>query len=201
MPNFLQQKRPLILASGSLIRQKLLLSLGLEFLVIPSHCDEDLIKKEHNSTDFLSLGLKLAQQKALEVSLKYPEYIIIAADQLCVIDNILLDKPLDHQTAVNHLRTLCGKTHQQIACLCIAHNQQIVWQHHDIAELTVHDLSEDTIERYLQEERPYHSCGAYHYESSGKWLFKEIKGTEDTILGLPLRPLMNALINLKAIAI
>lgn len=200
MSRFLQQKQ-LILASGSSIRLQLLTSLGLDFLVIPSHCDEDAIKATHQSKNFLELGFALATAKALDVSKQYPGHFVIAADQLCVMGKKILDKPLNHQRATEHLRMLNGKRHQQIACLCIAKDGEVLWQYHDIAHLTLHYLSECNIEAYLQAEKPYHSCGAYQYESKGKWLFKEVRGKEDTILGLPLVPLANALISLGAVKI
>ncbi|WP_298622489.1 Maf family nucleotide pyrophosphatase [uncultured Legionella sp.] len=200
MFKFLQHK-PLILASGSSIRLKLLDTLGLDFLVIPSNVDEDAIKKIHQSDNHLDLGFALANSKALEVSKRYPEHYVIAADQLCVIGKKILDKPLNHQTAIEHLRLLSGKKHQQIACLCIAKDDKILWYHHEIANLTLHYLSEHTIEAYLQSEKPYQSCGAYQYESKGKWLFKEVDGNEDTILGLPLLPLANALLSLGVVTI
>jgi len=199
MSDFIQQKKPLILASGSRIRSKLLQSLGLDFLVIPAHCDESWIKKNHQSLDFIKLGFKLAQQKALEISQTHPNHLVIAADQLCILDELIIDKPLKHTTAMEQLRLLRGKTHQQIVCMCIATENEIVWQHYESAELTLHRLSDEIIERYLQKERPYHSCGAYHYEHLGKWLFKEIKGSAETIMGLPLFPLMDALIKLDAV--
>ena len=198
MSNFLQQQ-PLILASGSTIRLKLLHSLGLEFLVIPSDCDEEAIKIAHQSESILDLGFTLAKTKALDVSQRYPEHFVIAADQLCVIGNKVLDKPLNHQTAIEHLHLLSGKKHQQIACVCIARNNEIVWQYHDVANLSVRHLSEKAINAYLHSEQPYHSCGAYQYETKGKWLFTEVQGNEDTILGLPLMPLANALINLGVV--
>lgn len=198
MSSFLQQE-PLILASGSSIRLKLLQSLGLDFLVIPSNCNEDLIKKNHPSHDVIELGVTLASTKALEVSQRYPDHFVIAADQLCVIGEKILDKPLNHQTAVEHLRLLSGKKHQQIACVCIARANTIVWQYQDTAQLTLRDLDEQTIEAYLHHEKPYHSCGAYQFETLGKWLFKEVLGSEDTILGLPLVPLTNALLNLGVV--
>ncbi|TAL59616.1 MAG: septum formation protein Maf [Legionella sp.] len=199
MSNFLQQQ-PIILASGSSIRAKLLSSLGLDFTVVPSHLDETAIKLNH-ANDPLSLGYVLAESKALEVSQLHPQSFIIAADQLCVIDQEILDKPLNHATARKHLRLLSGKTHQQIACLCIAKNNQVIWSHHETATLTMHELQEETIEAYLQKEKPYHSCGAYQFETLGKWLFKEVQGQDDTILGLPLLPLITALNNLNAVHI
>jgi len=195
----LLQQQPLILASGSAIRFKLLQSLGVQFSVIPSQCDEETIKKNHQTDAILELGFTLATSKALEVSQNYPEQFVIAADQLCVIDTTILDKPLTHQTAIEHLSLLRGKKHQQIACMCIAKDNKILWQHHDIAYLTMRDLSPDDMETYLQEEKPYQSCGAYQYETLWKWLFTEVVGNEDTILGLTLLPLTNALIELGAV--
>ncbi|CEG57617.1 Maf family protein [Legionella fallonii] len=195
----LLQQQPIILASGSTIRFKLLTSLGLQFLVIPSHCDEGAIKLSHQSEDFVDLGFTLATSKALDVSQRYPEHFIIAADQLCVIGNKLLDKPLNHQTAIEHLQLLSGKKHQQIACICIAKGHKILWQGHDIAHLLIRDLSKKEIEAYVHSEIPYHSCGAYQFESQGKWLFKEVEGKEDTILGLPLLLLTNALMELGVV--
>ena len=195
----LLQQEPIILASSSSIRFKLLQSLGIEFSVVPSHCDEDAIKASFKSESTLDLGYALAASKALAVSLQYPEHFIIAADQLCLFEQTLLNKPLNHPTAIEHLRLLSGKEHLQIACLCIAKNNELLWQHHETAYLTLHHLSEKSIEAYLQSEKPYHSCGAYQYESQGKWLFKEVQGSEDTILGLPLLPLSNALMKLGAV--
>jgi septum formation protein len=195
MSDFLQQQS-LILASSSTIRAKLLNSLGLKFLVVPSYCDESQIKERYQSESVFDLGLTLATTKALEISTKYPDYFVIAADQLCVIDNKILDKPLNHSTAIKQLGLLSGRTHQQIACVCIAKENQIVWSYHESASLTLHQLSEQNIEAYLNYDKPYQSCGSYQYESKGKWLFRDVHGKEDTILGLPLIPLTNALLNL-----
>jgi septum formation protein len=198
MSNFLHQA-PIILASGSTIRFKLLQSLGIEFSVIPSTCDEEAIKESFHSNNKIDLGHALAANKALEISQLHPEHFVIAADQLCLIGQTLLNKPLNHATAVAHLNLLNGQEHQQIACLCIAKNNEILWRHHEIAHLTLYHLNQQTIEEYLLRDKPYHSCGAYQYEAVGKWLFKTVKGNEDTILGLPLLPLTQALMTLGAV--
>lgn len=199
MLKFLQQK-PIILASGSSIRSKLLQSLGIDFSVILSHCDEEKIKNSFQSENILDLGYILAASKALEVSQHHSEHFIIGADQLCLQGETVLNKPLHHSKAVEQLRLLSGKEHLQVSCLCIAKNNEILWQHHETAYLTLHHLSEKTIEAYLQSEKPYQSCGSYHYENQGKWLFKEVQGNEDTILGLPLLPLTQALMKLGAVS-
>lgn len=193
MSEFLKQK-PIILASGSAIRKKLLQSLGLEFQTIPSNCDEEEIKQTFQSEDWLNLGYQLAAEKALEVSRQHPEHFVISADQLCIEGKTLYDKPLSHEKALQNLKNLRGKIHQQVACLCLAKNGEILWQHHETAILEMRDLPDTTIETYLKTEKPYHSCGAYQYETLGKWLFKRVTGNEDTILGLPLKSLSEALI-------
>lgn len=198
MSKFLHQQ-PIILASGSAIRRKLLQSLGLEFSVVPSTCDEEAVKESFHADNKIDLGYALAASKALEVSQRHPEQFIIAADQICLLDQTLLNKPLNHQTAIAQLSLLSGQQHQQIACLCIAKNNELLWQHHEIANVTLHRLSKQSIEAYLLSETPYQSCGAYQYETQGKWLFKEVNGSEDTILGLPLLPLTAALVNLGAV--
>ncbi|EHL32875.1 Maf family protein [Legionella drancourtii] len=198
MSKFLHQQ-PIILASGSAIRRKLLQSLGLEFSVVPSTCDEEAVKESFHSNNKIDLGYALAASKALEVSQRYPEQFIIAADQICLIGQTLLNKPLNHQTAIAQLSLLSGQQHQQIACLCIAQNNELLWQHHEIANVTLRHLSKQSIEAYLLSETPYQSCGAYQYETQGKWLFKEVNGCEDTILGLPLLPLTAALVNLGVV--
>ncbi|MGC1182317.1 Maf family protein [Legionella sp.] len=198
MSKFLQQE-PIILASGSAIRYKLLQSLGISFTVVPSNYDEEAIKESFHTKNKIDLGYALAANKALEVSKQYPQHFVIAADQLCLIGQELLNKPLTHQTAMQHLSLLSGQKHQQIACLCIAKNNKLLWQHHEQAEVTLHPLNEHIIEAYLLSEKPYQSCGAYQYETQGKWLFKEVSGSEDTILGLPLLPLASALMKLGAV--
>ncbi|ASQ46892.1 Maf family protein [Legionella clemsonensis] len=198
MSKFLTQN-PIILASASKIRIQLLTSLGINFDVVPAVCDEEVIKKALKTASMLELASTLAQYKALEVSSRYPNHFIIAADQLCIIGDKYLDKPLSHAVAVTHLRLLRGKTHQQLSAYCIAKAGDLLWQDHDIATLTMRELNDNTIDAYLKQEQPYHSCGAYHFEGLAKWLFTDIQGNESTILGLPLMPLAQALIKLKAV--
>lgn len=201
MSNFFKQQ-PLILASASESRRQLLASLGLDFEVIPANCDEDLLKRDFGCSDsFSDLGMMLARSKALDVSQRYPEHFVIAADQLCILGDRLFDKPMTHATAVTHLQILRGQTHQQIAAWCIAKAGQILWQEQDTAFLKMHLLRDETIEAYLRQDEPYQSCGAYHYEGQAKWLFEDVRGSDSTIMGLPLGQVTKALIELGAVTV
>lgn len=198
MSDFLKQQ-PLILASGSQSRQKLLQSLGINFTVVPSQVNEDIIKQQHAFDTSNELARTLAAAKALAVSKRYPDYFVIAADQLCLIGNQCLDKPGTHAIATQHLRLLSGQTHQQLVACCIAKAGELQWESQISAYLTMRSLNDDMIENYLCLDKPYQSCGAYHYEGRAKWLFRQVEGSECTILGLPLLPLTEALLDLGAI--
>jgi septum formation protein len=195
---FLTQE-PLILASGSKARQQLLEALGLRFDVILSHCDEEAIKRQSTHQTYQELALELAIAKALVVSEERPEHYVIAADQLCVLEGRIFDKPGNHQVAKQHLSQLSGRTHEQISACCLAKEGQIVWSAHDTALLTMRHLSERTIEAYLLCDKPYQSCGAYHYEGAARWLFERVTGHDSTIQGLPLTLLIQALMDLRVV--
>ncbi len=200
MSSFLKQQN-IILASQSSIRQKLLSSLGIKFEVIPSGCDEEKIKHEHSALEWPELGIKLAEAKAAAVSKINPNAFIIGADQLCVLNNRLMSKPGHHDKACEQLFELSAKTHTQIACLSIAHQGKIVWSHHSTATLKMKELTHQCIEAYLLQEKPYQSCGSYQFEGPGKWLFEQVEGHEDTVLGLPLLPLIKGLCKVQAVTI
>lgn len=190
---------PIILASGSHIRARLLSSLGLSFDIIVSGVDEDSIKKNHEGS-YIELGFKLARTKAITVSEQYPNHLIIGADQLCICNNQLFDKPLTMDNAKEQLLYLSGKIHQQISCVALAFNGEIIKEFEDVATMQLLNLDESLIMAYLSAEMPLNSCGSYQYEGLGKWLFKDVSGHDSTILGLPLLKLKKALLDCSIVS-
>jgi septum formation protein len=201
MSDFLQQRQSIILASGSEDRKRLLSSLGIEFTVMPAPVDEDALKQENTHLTLPDLATFLARKKVLAVSNQYPSHIVIGGDQLCVLDNQYFDKPMNRENAVAQLHQLQGKTHQLITATCIALKSEILSEDQEISHLTMRTLSTAAIERYIETEKPYNSCGSYHFEGLGKWLFKNIQGEGDSIQGLPLLNLLNSLLGLGVIAL
>ncbi len=193
-------QQPIILASASKPRKRLLRSLGLRFESIPADIDETAIKQPYSGDDFGILAMQLSNAKALKVSQKYPDAFVIGADQLCVFEQRIFGKPLTHQRAREHLHQLQGHSHQQICAMSIAHRGTLVWQAVDTVHLWMRTLSDSVIEHYLQTEQPYQSCGAYHFEGLGKWLFERVEGSDTSIQGLALTPLINGLIECGAVA-
>lgn len=192
---------PLVLASGSAIRQQMLKEVGLRFSVVPSGVDEDAMKITLKDLSVEHKAVKLAEAKALWVSRKNPDALTIGADQICSLDGEIFDKPGTYEKAEAQLAKLAGKTHLQTNGLVIAKGDAIIWSHTSQATLKVRTLSAADIKTYIAADAPLASCGAYKLESLGRHLFASIEGDHDVVKGLALIPLLTKLHELKAIAI
>lgn len=184
---------PLILASGSVTRAKLLAAAGLEFRVVKPRVDEEAAKASFRAENMppRALADALAEIKALSVSRIEPG-LVIGADQLLELDGQTFDKPADRAAARAHLKALSGKTHRLITAAVIAQSGAPIWREITIASLTMRDLSDAFIEHYLDRlgEGAFTSVGAYQLEGLGAQLFTRIDGDYFTILGLPLLPML-----------
>lgn len=189
----LTQHAPLILASGSTIRQQMLKAVGLTFSVVPSGVDETAIKQEMQGASIPELALALARAKTLSVSKLEPAAYTIGADQLCVHGERILSKPGSYEKAEAQLQSLAGSTHEQHSGVVIAKADEVVWEHAAVARLTVRDLTPQEIHSYIAADAPLSSCGAYKFEGMGRHLFSAVEGDHDVIQGLPLVPLLAAL--------
>ena len=199
LPKVSATKNKIILASGSRIRRQLLEEVGLQFEVINSNVDEDLLKKELHGRSFREQVVRLASQKARMVSKDNLDAFVIGSDNMCTIDDEIFDKPIDHEDAVNHLSSLSGKKHLQNNGISIHHEGREVWSNFDVTELEMKKLSLQEIEDYLNLDKPYSACGCYHFESNGKDLFTNINGLESTVMGLAMEHLIEKLNRLGVI--
>ena len=188
--------RPLILASGSPYRRKMLEAAGLSFHVVPADVDEAALKRglAAQSPKPISAAVAdaLARAKAQSVSARHPDATVIGADQILALGDDLLDKPGDLAAARVQLERLRGKTHRLISAVVVAEAGQVLWTHVDEAVLTMRPFSREFLDRYLAEADPglCQIVGAYEIEGPGIQLFERVEGDHFTIIGLPLVPLL-----------
>lgn len=197
----MRHHHPIILASGSAIRQQMLKGCGLEFSVEPSGVDEKALTPTLAHLPVPQQALALGRAKALAVSAKHPHAYVIGADQMCALEGTIFGKPGSYEKAEAQLMQLAGHTHQQHCGAVIAHDGQVIWELAASASLTLHPLSREEVRAYIAADAPLASCGAYKFEALGRRLFSAVEGDHDVIKGLPLVPLLAQLRALQVIAL
>ena len=199
MTGFLQSGRPpLILASSSKVRARLLEEAGLAFTVQSPGLDEHAMREAVGSTGALSpqdIAEVLARAKAEAVSELVPHAFVIGADQVLAFGDRILSKPDSMEAARRELLDLSGKSHTLHSVVAVAVKGGTVWAHSEASTLTMRALTPQFIGRYLAAagEEVLSSVGAYQLEGLGVQLFEKIDGDYFSILGLPLLPLLDAL--------
>jgi septum formation protein len=188
---------PLILASKSPFRAMILKNAGIPFRSEGANIDERSVEAPLFNTGATpeDLAQVLAEAKALEVSERFADDIVLGADQTLSLGDDVFHKPRDMEEARRHLLRLSGRTHQLNSAMAIAKNGETLWQHMSVARLTMRDLSPEFIGQHLAEvgEAALQSVGAYQYEGLGIQLFDKIEGDYFTIIGLPILPLLHEL--------
>jgi septum formation protein len=185
----------LILASASRSRQDLLRGAGIDFQVVPADLDEDGLTRLMPEADGETLGLALAEAKALAVCRAAPGRWVLGGDSVLQFGDERIGKCPDLPSLRRLLGRLCGQSHVLISAAVLARDGKPVFRHAQRAVLTMRNFSENFLDRYLAAEgETLLSCvGGYRYEGLGAQLFSKVEGDYFTILGLPLLPVLAAL--------
>ena len=188
----------LVLASKSASRRAMLTAAGVPFEAVSANVDEESAKAAMRAEGIAPRDLadKLAELKALRVSHREPEALVLGSDSVVALeDGSTLDKPADRAEAAEHLRRMSGKRHELISAAVMAVDGRPVWRVVDRAKMFVRALSDGFIESYLDAEWPEISgcVGCYRIEGPGAQLFSRIEGSQFTVLGLPLLPVLDYL--------
>ncbi|WP_114819609.1 Maf family protein [Chryseobacterium sp. KLBC 52] len=171
----------LLLASQSPRRKELLSSLGFDFEVVKIDCEEIIPEniKIEDAAAYLS-DLKASAFRNLE-----PGEVLLTADTVVAIDNQILGKPKDEQDAFTMLQSLSGRTHQVYTGITIKTANKSFTET-DVADVTLDKLSEEEINYYIQNYKPFDKAGSYGVQ---EWLgmakITGLTGSYYTIMGLP----------------
>ena len=191
----------IILASKSGVRKQILDKYGIDSEVIVSNVDEDEIKESllAEGADPLSISKNLAEIKSIKVSVKNPDRYILGADSVISLNKELINKPNSREEAFTILKKLNNSTHYLISSVCIAKNGAMIWNHTDSSELKMKNLNDNELTSYLNkiETKTLIAYGVYQIEADGLELFEYVKGDKDSIMGLPIKSIINYIGQLK----
>lgn len=171
---------------------------GVSLEAVPALVDETSIKASLIANDAKPRDIAdaLAEAKARKISRKYTTALVLGCDQIAVTaEGKILDKPESPADARAHLALLSDKTHRLISAAVICEAGEPVWRIIDSAQMTVRHLSEKFIDQYVANywENIRHCVGCYRIEAEGAQLFKSVNGSQFTIIGLPLLPVLDYL--------
>ena len=193
--------KELILASKSGVRRQILEKNQITCFVEPSNIDEDLVKgsllREKASPEIISKNL--AELKANKISQKRHNNLVLGADSVIDLNGKIISKPLNRKEALEILMKLNGKTHHLISSVCISQKGSMIWNYTDKASLTMKEMSEEQLKKYLAKisDKALYAYNVYQIEGEGRSLFSKIEGDEDTIMGLPIKKIKEYLNNYK----
>ena len=191
--------RNIILASKSKVRKDILSTNEIHCRVVPSNVDEDSVKisftRDKASPEIISKNL--AELKANKVSAKFPNELVIGADSVIDLNGEVISKPNNRDEALEILKSLNGKKHDLISSVCISMGGNMIWNYTDKAELFMKKFTLKELEDYLSKisDEALYAYNVYQIEGLGKTLFSEIKGDNDTIMGLPVKKIKEYLKN------
>lgn len=186
-----------ILASRSPRRRMIIEQMGIAFRVESSSIAEAEITKNYIRYDAVRdvrvinkpavMVEALAQSKAEAVFRKQADHVVLGADTIVVLDDILLEKPDNKEEALRMLRTLSGRTHLVYTGVSLI-SKNSAETFHDLAKVSFNPLSsyqEAAIEAYVNSGACFDKAGAYGIQDQGAALIKTIEGDFYTVMGLP----------------
>ena len=191
----------IILASKSGVRKEILDKHNIENEVIVSNVDEDEVKDSllGEGADPLSISKNLAEIKSIKVSNKNPDRYVLGADSVISLNGKLINKPNSREEAFTILKKLNNSKHYLISSVCLSKNGAMIWNYSESSELRMKNLSDDDLTAYLDkiETKTLLAYGVYQIEADGLELFEYVKGDKDSIMGLPVKQIINYISQLK----
>ncbi len=183
----------IILASSSPRRSDILRQLKLEFEISPSSYVEP-----HNKTDFsFEFVENSAYQKALAVAREIKDKSqVIGADTIVVINNKILEKPKNKQDAYRMLKMLSGNTHFVVTAIAVIKTPSLDYKvKSTVTYVTFEDLSDNQIEFYIENFKPFDKAGAYGIQELPDGFVKKVDGDLDNVIGLSAKTVLELLNN------
>lgn len=180
----------IILASASPRRKEILENTNVKFKIMSSMIEELTLDNESPC----QMVMRLAFEKGMDIASRQKSDLIISADTIVVLDDIILGKPKDEIQAREMIKSLSGRSHQVITGISLINldnNKKII--DYVISNVKFKSLSEQDINDYIATKESLDKAGAYGIQGYGALLVDEIQGDYFNIVGLPISRLSDLL--------
>ncbi|RPI51017.1 MAG: septum formation protein Maf [Deltaproteobacteria bacterium] len=196
-PGPFQTTCPIVLASSSPRRQRLLSGLGLDFVVSPSDSQEALPRSGESPLEYAELNSRL---KALDVARRYPQAASLGADTIVVLDGEILGKPRDENHALDMLSRLVGRSHEVITSCCIVWPEKLIKVEFSASSFVwLAEQNPDILRAYVATGEPLDKAGSYAVQGIGAFMVERIEGSYSNVVGLPVDKVIKYLMDLEVL--
>jgi len=179
----------LVLGSTSVYRAALLRRLLAAFTTARPDVDETRQRGEAPR----ALAVRLAREKCLAVSAKFPDAIVIGADQVADRNGESVGKAGNHANAIIDLQKSSGQKLIFHSAVCVQYRREF-YQFVDSTICHFRTLNVAEIAAYLDADQPYDCAGSIKTESCGISLLDRMESNDPTgVIGLPLIALARVL--------
>ena len=141
----------------------------------------------------LLISKNLAEIKSIKVSNKNPDRLVLGADSVISLNDELINKPNSREEAFKILKKLNNSKHYLISSVCISKNGSMIWNHSDTSELKMKNLTDKELSSYLNkiETKTLLLMVFIKLKQMDLELFEYVKGDKDSIMGLPIKEIIN----------
>ena len=182
--------RPFILASKSKSRKFILKSNNLNFKQKKPNCDESFYKKRllKIKKTPLEISLELSKIKALSISKKIKNKLVVASDTTINFKGGLISKAKNLKQVKKIIKNFSGKTHTINTSAVAYYNENLLWERTEKTTVKIRQLSELEISNYIKKTGRVllETTGCYQIEKNGPTIIEWIKGDYFCVMGFPL---------------
>lgn len=177
--------KPLILASQSLGRRKLLKEAGYTFEIIVSHFDEESVQKDNPEELVKKLSLAKARVAARQAA---KPSVILAGDQVVVIGDKIVGKPKNPEELrlwLLQLQNFYADVIQGYAIIDTATGKELTGV--DKSRVYFKEIPAKEMEEWIKTDTPYARAGGFSMQTppSSNWI-DHFEGERSTIIGMPM---------------
>lgn len=167
--------------------------MDVDFRIVLKEVDESY----PNTLSPEEVAVYIAEKKAKAYDGTVTNEIVLTADTIVCIDDLILGKPEDEADAIAMLKRLSGRVHKVVTGVCIVSKGEYNL-FHDVSEVFFRTITDEEINNYVTKYKPYDKAGSYGIQEwMGITAIQRIEGSYTNVVGLPTEKVYQQLLRLS----